>query len=217
MGKYADLFAEYLKKECGYPESSIITNTYRYERKVFDRVEVLDGEMIIQAFVLMSETQCEESEKFPFYRTYYFQRNDYGYVIPPACNVAVYDEKTKHWDIHSSTDLRLELTSPDFLNYDCAVQRFKKRMYYPGSLKMWKKIRARALFSLIIMVLYITAHVLSLNGSLNGWDIPLNASVAGFFIVMIVLLLLPPLMPYIKSIAIKGNGIEFYEAMQNRK
>lgn len=217
MENNVDGFIESLVQDNKYHSENIRKNTYRYDGKTYDRVEVIMGEYVIQAFVLMDDDQCKEKDKFPFYRSYYFQRNDYGYVIPPACNVAVYNTTTKHWDIHGSVDLKLELTSPDFLNYDFAVDRFNKRLYFPGSGKVWKRIIRRAWLSLIIVSMYVVAYILSSNGLLCGFDVPMNASVIGAFIIIVALLLLPPLMPYIKSISIKGCGIEFYEALLNRQ
>ena len=75
MSKYVDLFVEYLcGEDCKYPRQYVIKDTYRYGGKDYDKVEVLNGEAIIQAFVLMSKEHCESLDKFPFYRTYFQRR-----------------------------------------------------------------------------------------------------------------------------------------------
>lgn len=206
--KYVDLFVEYLQKDCGYRDSNIRTNTYKYEGKEYGRVEVLSDGYVIQAFVLMSAEHCRKLDKrFPFYRTY-SQWNDYGFLTPPACNVAVFRPELEEWEIHSSSDLRLELTSPTFLNYDAAVERFNRRLAYVGNKKL-KSVVSRLSFSfLAIVAIYVTAHIVSANGLLCDFDLPLNSAVISVFVISMILLLLPPLIPYIKSITIKGISLD---------
>lgn len=207
MGKYADKFAEYLRETCRYPESSIGKNTYRYGGKDYDRVEVMDGELIIQAFVLMSGQECENLDKFPFHRTYY-QRNVYGFLVNPACNVAVYDEEHDKWHIHGTNNLRHELTSPTLLDYDKAKGRFAKRFSYLGNDELRKTVRRLSIGLLCVVILYVTAHILSINGLLGDFSIPLDATTVSIFIVLMCLLLIPPLIPYIRSLTVGQVGIE---------
>lgn len=206
--KYVDLFVEYLQKDCGYRESNIRTNTYKYDGNEYGRVEVLSDGYVIQAFVLMSAEHCRKLDKrFPFYRTY-SQWNDYGFLTPPACNVAVFRTESNKWEIHSSSDLRLELTSPTFLNYDAAVERFNRRLAYVGNKKL-KKVVSRLSFSfLAIVVIYAAAHVLSANGLFGDYYVPLNSDIVSIIVISMILLLLPPLIPYIKSVTIKGISLD---------
>ena len=207
MDKYVDLFANYLQEKCKYPESAIIKTTYRYDGKEYDRVEVLDNELIIQAFVLMSEKHCSDLVKFPFYRTY-SQRNTYGYLVLPACNVAVYDESNDIWHIYSANNLRVELSNPSFLNYEKAKERFEKRFNYLGNYELWKIIKRLSIALLCIVVLYAIAHIMSINGLLGGLIIPLDATAISFFVILVCLLLLPPLIPYIRSLTVGSVGLE---------
>ncbi len=207
MGKYVELFVEYLQKNCGYPGSAIIKTTYRYDEKDYDRVEVMDNELIIQAFVLMSKNHCSDLVKFPFYRTY-SQRNTYGYLVQPACNVAVYDESNDIWHIYSANNLRVELSNPSFLNYEKAKERFEKRFNYLGNYELWKRIKRMSIALLCIVVLYAIAHIMSINGLLGGLIIPLDATAISTFIILVCLLLIPPLIPYIRSLNIGNVGIE---------
>lgn len=206
--KYVDLFVEYLQKDCGYLDRNIRKNTYKYDGKEYGRVEVLSDGYVIQAFVLMSAEHCRNLDKrFPFYRTY-SQWNDYGFLTPPACNVAVYRPELDKWEIHNSSDLKLELTSPTFLNYDAAVERFNRRLAFVGNKKL-KRVVSRLSFSyLAIVAIYVTAHILSANGLLCDFDLPLNSAVISVFVISMILLLLPPLIPYIKSITIKGISLD---------
>ena len=207
MDKYVDLFVEYLQKKCRYPGSAIIKTTYRYDGKEYDRVEILEDELIIQAFLLMSEDHCLQLDKFPFYRTY-SQRNTYGYLVTPACNVAVYDEKNDKWHFYSPSNLRVELTGASLLNYDKAKERFEHRFNYLGNEKIWTTIKRLSLVLLCIIVLYVVAHILSVNGYLGAFTIPLDATVVSIFVILVCLLIIPQLIPYIRSLNVGNVGIE---------
>lgn len=204
---YRDLFVKYLHENCKYRKSNIRTNTYKYNGKEYWRVEVLSDGYVIQAFVLMSPTHCQEMDKFPFYRIY-SQWNDSGYLTPPTCVVAVYIESTKEWEIHNASDLRHEFTSTNFLNYNEAVKRFQKRLDYDGNMKLRKTIRCSSIIWLTIVFIYIIAHLLCANGIFPWLVIPLNDAVVGIIVIITVLILLPPLIPYVKSFSIKGIGVE---------
>lgn len=204
--KYVDLFVEYLQNGCGYPKCAIRSNNYKYDGKEYERVEVLFGGYIIQAFVLMSAEHCQSLDKFPFYRTYN-QWDDKGKLTPPACNVAVNVSGTKEWEIHSSSNLRYEITAPDFLDYSAAVSRFQKRLHFLGNERLMKMVSRLSKLSLSIVFLYITAHILSFNEFLCGVIIPLNAEVVSIIILLVILVLLPPLIPYIKF-SYNGLGLE---------
>ena len=195
--KYVDLFVEFLKKDCGYRKSTIRTNTYKYDGTEYGRVEVFSDGYVIQAFVLMSPEHCRSLDKFPFYRTY-SQWNDSGKRIAPACNVAVYIPEKDEWEIHGSSDLKHEIESSDFLNYDKATERFQKRLHFIGNEKLTKKVRLVSMTSIIIVALYICAHVLSINGLFSDVIIPLNSEILSILILVVILILLPPLIPYLK-------------------
>lgn len=207
--KYRDLFAEFLVNTCKYPIKEVHTNTYKYGGKEYGRVEVFSDGLIIQAFVLMSETHCRgmEKQKFPFYRTY-AQWNNYGYLTPPACNVAVHNEVTDKWDIHSASDLKHEITSEKFLVYKEAVKRFRERWEYHGNKELHSRVICRSAISITIVALYAAAYILSVNGTLSGVEIPLNAAVVSVLVIVVLLLFIPPLIPYLKSITVNGFGLE---------
>lgn len=204
---YREQFAGYLHEKCKYPFESIRVNTYKYDGKEYGRVEVLSDGYIIQAFVLMSEEHCRSLDKFPFYRTY-FQANDYGFITPPACNVAVYCQGADKWLFYSSSNLRHEITSSSFLNYDEALRRFRERLNFIGNKQLAKKIGWISTCFFVAVTLYFIAHILSSNDLLFGISVPLNMNVISLIVVMMILLLLPPLIPYIRSISIKGIGVE---------
>lgn len=206
---YREMFAEYLIGKCKYPAEAVRTNIYKYDGNEYGRVEVAMDGYVVQAFVLMREELCRKLDKFPFYRTYY-QRNDFGYTTPPECYVVVNKGGADKWAIHSSADLRHERTALSLLNYDEAVKRFQKRIRFIGNEHLAKIIKRISVAFLIVVALYFVAHILSRNGLLFGIDIPLDITIISVFVVMMVLLLLPPLVPYIQSITlgVKGIGLE---------
>lgn len=204
----ADTFSKYLQEDCKYPFSAIRINKYKYNKVEHGRVEVCnDDGAIIQAFIVMSEKDIQAIEKFPFYRTYY-QRNTYGYIVNPACNIAVHETKDDSWHIYSANNARHEICNPEFLNYEKAVKRFKERFDYFGNKELAKEVKYISYISLAVILSYCFIHLLSVNGCFFGCIIPLNEGVVYIMIISIVLLLLPPLIPYIKSVSIKDINFE---------
>ena len=202
---YRELFVKYLIDTCHYPEETFRKNIYKYDGKEYGRVEVLFNGYVIQAFVLMSDEHCKGLEKFPFYRTY-GQWNESGNLTPPACNVAVCLADGV-WAIHSSSNLRHEITNPDFLDYDKAVDRFRIRLGFVGNEKQEKIIRRLSLVAISLVAIYVAAYILSINGSLCDVIIPLDSVMASILILVVVLILLPPLIPFLK-IKYKGISME---------
>ena len=180
---------------------------YTYGGKEYERVEVFNGDVIIQAFVLMSEDQLKAQDKFPFYRTY-TQKNMYGYLVPPACNVGVFRKKDEHWHIFSANDLRKELKRPVFLNYNEATKRFEERFNYLGNYELGRAIKGLSIGLLCVIILYLIAHILSVNGLLGFFVLPLDSTVVSIFVMLMCLLLIPPVIPYIRSLNIGNVGIE---------
>ena len=190
-------FITHLREKYKYPAKCLRDNIYKYDCQEYCRVEVLYGDYIIQAFVLMDDELCSNQDKFPFYRAYN-QRNDYGFLTPPACYVAVKDSKTNDWAIHNSSDLKQEMTSPTLLDYSSAVERFKNRLQYLGNRKLAKRVVVASICALVFIVLYYAAHVLSINGILISILIPFDSHVFSLLTLIAILLILPPLVPYIK-------------------
>lgn len=194
---YTEKFVRFLHKDCKYNKEAIQTNTYKYDGRDYSMVEILSDGYIIQAFVLMDRDHCRKLDKFPFYRAY-SQWNDYGRLTPPACNVAVFNVDNENWEIHSSSDLRHEIADPDFLNYDKAVERFYKRLHFFGSKKLMEKVSILSYIALGVVLLYVAVYLLSINGYLFGFTIPMDSVFTGILILVVILILLPPLIPYLK-------------------
>ena len=63
-------FLAYLSKR-GYPQKSIRAGAYRYNNEEFSLVEIFDNKKhLIQAFVVMTESQKESEDEDPFFRRY---------------------------------------------------------------------------------------------------------------------------------------------------
>ncbi len=194
---YKDTFLSYLHITRKYPSKNLRADTYKYNHQEYFRVEVLAGEYVIQAFVLMSESHCRDLDKFPFYRTY-SQKNDYGYQTPPACYIAVFNHDSNEWEIHNSSDLRQEMISPALLDYKAASERFKNRLLYFGNKRLMKRVTVMSTVALVAIVLYFTAYILSINGWLSSAIIPFDVTVLSILVILAILLILPPIIPYIK-------------------
>ena len=195
--RYQDMFVGYLQNDCGYPKESIRTSAYKYDCKEYGRVEVVSDGYVIQAFVLMSAEHCRGLDKFPFYRTY-SQWNDSGKLTPPACNVAVYVSDKDEWEIHSSSDLRHEIVDSAFLDYEKAHERFQRRLHFFGNERLIKTVRVASIISLSCVILYVCAHIFAINGLLGNASVPLGPEILSILILVVVLILLPPLVPFLK-------------------
>lgn len=63
--------------------------------------------------------------------------------------------------------------------------------------------------AIIIIALYLIAYVLSENELLFGFVIPMNSYVVSIITILLILVIVPSLVPYIKSIGYKDYGVEF--------
>lgn len=206
-------FAEYLKSK-GYDSDSIRPKQYRYGNNTFERIEITDNDRIIQAFVVMKEDQYNKTSKFPFYRVYN-QRNKYGESVNPACFIAVHNENGDggKWTIWDAKNTRLPRGSSTLLDYNKAVERFNKRWESPGNENLYKKLKVYTFIGLGFILLYFLAHILSINGFLWGFQIPLNTVVAYVLAAIAFLLILIPIMPYIRSLTFKfkDTSVEIHQ------
>ena len=205
----ANLFKNYLIDTKKYPVGVISYNTYAYGDDMYPRVEVKDNNgILIQSFVIMTEGQHSGTPKFPFYRSYN-QKNKYGNVVNPACFIAVNkDAEQDNWIIYDASDTRLMRNIPTLLDYDQALTRFCKRWESPGNEVLYKTLRMLSYICLSIMVMYLVAYIISINDRLFGIIVPLDANVLSLM-AGVILLILPPIMPYIKSLTFKDTRVDF--------
>ncbi len=209
----ANLFKKYLIDTKKYPVEVVSYNTYTYGDDMYPRVEVKDNNgILIQSFVIMTEVQHSGTPKFPFYRSYN-QKNKYGNVVNPACFIAVNkDAGQVNWIIYDASDTRLLRNIPTLLDYDQALTRFYKRWESPGNEALYKTLRILSYICMSMMVVYLAAYILSINDRLFGIIVPLDANVLSLMAGVVILLLLPPIMPYIKSLTYKDARIDFGKA-----
>lgn len=205
-------FIEYLKS-MGYDSDSIRSKPYRYGDNTFERIEIINNGRIIQAFVVMDEDRYGKTPRFPFYRVYN-QRNEYDESVNPACFIAVHKEKAEEgWTIWGANDTRVPMKSSSLLDYDQAVERFNRRWDSIGNMELYKTIKNFAYICCGAIILYFVAHVLSINDFLFGVVIPLDMTVAYVLASVAFLLILPPIMPYIKSLTFKfkDTSVEIHQ------
>lgn len=214
-------FIQFLKGKKNYPIESLSIGKYTYGDQGYPRVEVRNDnkDIIIQSFVIMTKEQHKNNPKFPFYRTYN-QKNKYDNVVNPACFIAVdkSNDENDDWEIWNAKDTKIPLYSPTLLDYQEALKRFYKRWERPGNEELYKTLRILTYVLLGALLAYLTAHLLSINDKLFGIAIPLDSTTLTILAGIAVLLILPPIMPYIKSLSFKDTKVEFdSQPQKNRK
>lgn len=148
----------------------------------------------IQAFAIMSEAARSRHRLFPFYRTRTWKNNGSLY---PSCSIACKGDngEWKVYDAHNSGKER----DSDYLDYDNALSRFKKRM----DVEPAKELNARATITCWILAaifsLYLIARI-----AFPSLALPLDGDIVMMSILVAVLILLPTLLPLIKSISFFG-------------
>lgn len=152
-----------------------------------------DGKTI-QAFALMSDAARRCHRLYPFYRTHRWDKNGSLY---PSCSIASMDEKGE-WKVYDAHNSALERNS-DYLDYDNALSRFKKRM----DVEPARELNARATITCWILAaifsLYLIARI-----AFPSFTLPLDGDIVMMSILIAVLILLPTLLPLIKSISFFG-------------
>ena len=98
---------------------------------------------------------------------------------------------------------------PTLLDYDQALTRFYKRWESPGNEVLYKTLRMLSYICLSMMVMYLVAYIISINDRLFGIIVPLDANILSLMAGVVILLLLPPIMPYIKSLTFKDTRVDF--------
>ena len=202
----------------GYDSDCIRSKPYRYGDNTFERIEIINNCRIIQAFVVMDEDRYGKTPKFPFYRIYN-QSNKYEETVNPACFISVHNKKDGEgkWTIWDTKNTRLPRDSSAILDYDQAVERFNKRWDSIGNMELYKTIKNFAYICCGAIILYFVAHVLSINDFLFGVVIPWDMTVAYVLASVAFLLILPPIMPYIKSLTFKfkDTSVEIHQKKYN--
>lgn len=149
---------------------------------------------IIQAFALMSDSTRCLHHLYPFYRTMHWENNGNIY---PSCSVACLDKKGD-WKIYDANDTRRD--RPDeYLNYENALSRFKSRINAAPARELNQKAKITSWVLAGVFLCYLIARI-----AFPHLDLPLDANMVTFSIVISALILLPTVLPLIKSISFFG-------------
>ena len=210
---YSNKLKEFLVEK-GYNQKSIVINKYKYGKGEFSRVEVIEQDYVIQAFLIMTVDEREQylsqhindnTVRYPFYRSY-SQQNPFGNDVNPACAIAVYEYgqgKEEIWHFYSASDILREYNVTSFINYNLAKKRFDLRF----GKKTINRIKSVLYISGLIQLLLFTINLLSSNGYCCKAIIPFDSTTVLMINFVTFILLLPTILPYVDSISLPGISV----------
>lgn len=197
VADYTCKFRQFLKSK-GYKTDCLDDCHIKSRQMDFFGVTVKDrpGEegKTIQAFALMSDAARSRHRLFPFYRTHPWKNNG---SIYPSCSIACMDDNGdwKVYDAHNSAKER----DPDYLDYDNALSRFKKRMDAAPA----RELNARATITCWVLAAVFSFYLIA-RIAFPCLRLPLDRDIVTMSILIAILILLPTMLPLIKSISFFG-------------
>lgn len=201
--KYIDDFKQVLE-ERGYSGHYQRDNRYKLIRgHRFWFVEIRNEEnYVVQVFVLMRNSYRTHNKRYPIWESYHQNVIKNCPDVNPAVFIATQDEGGK-WHVYSAGDTSDQKDFDSIVNYDQACERFDMRV--SASKKIGKMIVNLKWISWTIatfLLLYLIAYVITnMAGSLV---FPLTSQMVLLTGLIIILLLLPIVFPYIKSVSLNG-------------
>lgn len=201
--KYIDDFKQVLE-ERGYSGHYQRDNRYKLIRgHRFWFVEIRNEEnYVVQVFVLMRNSYRTHNKRYPIWESYHQNVIKKCPDVNPAVFIATQDEGGK-WHVYSAGDTSDQKDFDSIVNYDQACERFDMRV--SASKKIGKMIVNLKWISWTIatfLLLYLIAYVITnMAGSLV---FPLTSQMVLLTGLIIILLLLPIVFPYIKSVSLNG-------------
>jgi len=156
---------------------------------------------VIQVFILLSTSQLTKTI-YPIWESYDYIEGKNGLRVYPAVFIVTQCDDGK-WIAYSASDTNIPKDSDCIINYKKACKRFKRRVdiieRYDRMVNTLKWISWS--FS-IFLTIYLIAHVATnMSGSLV---FPLTSQMVLLSGLIIVLILLPIVFPYIKSVSLNG-------------
>lgn len=198
----SNLFIEYLVDQ-GYDRKALKYKEIKTRGLDVDGVIVFDKRgkdaCVIQAFALMSDKERTSHRLFPFYRTMDWGKNNEN--VNPACSIATRDDEGS-WTIYNAHNSRMR-RDEDYLNYDLAQKRFRKRI----DVKPVQEI-GKALKYSCWGLAFIVAAYFALSLIFPALSFPVDMSVVSLFVLEAVLVVLPMIIPLIKGLSL--FGIDFF-------
>lgn len=179
-------------------------NKIKISGHYFWRVEIKNiDNKIIQVFVLMRNSYRTRKTSFPIWKRYpqYFGENK-CLEVNPAVFIVTQDNKGT-WSVYSASDTSTPKDRDYIINYEEACTRFDKRV--SAVLKygrMVKTVKCISWSLAMILTAYLIAHIVA--NTWGGYDLPLSSQMVVLIGMIIILLILPVLLPYTKSLSING-------------
>lgn len=175
-------------------------NKYRNPKDKNDswhyRIDVRDGRKTIQSFLIMSPSELEERDKYPFYRAFKQDATKKDQVLP-ACFL-VSKEDDGEWCAFNCNCPEQKLTSINIFDYEKAVDSFNKRWNSVSSVEMLRKVRILCWIAAGIILLLVALDII--------WGIHLSTYIPALSIALI-LVVFPILLPHLTSVTLSKNGI----------
>lgn len=198
MDKYLESFTTLL--DVSNYKGRYFINKYRNPKDKSDpyhyRIDVRDREKTIQSFLIMTPSDLQRTEKYPFYRAFK-QNATKKDEVRPACFL-VSKEEDGEWCAYNCNCPEQKLSSDNIFDYDKAAKRFNQRWNSVSSVEMLRKVK---------IVCWVAAGIILLLGIMDcilGFNLPNYIPILS---VVLILVLLPLLLPHLTSVTLSKNGI----------
>ena len=198
MDNYLESFIAFL--DASNYKGKYFINKYRNPKDKSDsyhyRIDVRDKEKTIQSFLIMTPSELQNTEKYPFYRAFK-QNATKKDEVKPACFL-VSKEEDGEWCAYNCNCPEQKLSSVNVFDYDKAVERFNQRWNSVSSVEMLRKVK---------IVCWVAAGIILLLGVIDcflGFNFPNYIPILA---IMLILVLLPLLLPHLASVTLSKNGI----------
>lgn len=205
--QYIEVFKTFLEErgyrnhyQVKYNDNGVCRLSYWY-------VDVMNTENdIIQVFVLMNESLRTRCNKYPIWESYEYISSKIGFRVYPAVFIATLEDNGK-WSAYSASNTSVAKDSDSIINYEKACERFDRRVEVIERYdKMVKTIKWISWSFAILLIIYLIAHIIT--STLRGFPLPLTSQMVLLSGLIIILILLPIVFPYIKSVSL--NGIDLF-------
>lgn len=198
MNNYLENFTAFL--DASNYKGRYFINKYRNPKDKSDpyhyRIDVRDREKTVQSFLIMTHSELQRTEKYPFYRAFK-QKATRKDEVRPACFL-VSKEDDGEWCAYNCNCPEQKLSSVNVFDYDKAVERFNQRWNSVSSVEMLRKVKIVCCVAAGIILL------LGLMGCILGFNL---SSYIPILSVILILVLLPILLPHLTSVTLSKNGI----------
>lgn len=167
-------------------------------------VEIRNEEnYVIQVFVLMRNYHRIRKQKYPTIWNSYHQNVIKNCPdVNPASFIVTQDEGGR-WHVYSAGDTSDQKDFDSIVNYEQACERFDARVAASRKIgKMIEKLTWTSWSFASLLLVYLIAYIITnTNG---GLVFPLTSQMVLLCGLIIILILLPIVFPYIKSVSLNG-------------